>query len=131
MAKDKQKQRSKCQWNAEILFFISFLSHLSFLTQQTSHIAVKLHLPILRAIVFALEGADALQAAGDRALAARTLAEELHDARFLDLLFEALLQTVVALVAVFVGMNSHSRGRVREDFVFRKLFFLCEIVKFS
>ncbi len=71
------------------------------------HVGVKLLLAVLLAVTFALKGADTLEALAWLAHMDIALAHFLDNARFLHLLLESLLQAIVALFAVFVGMNCH------------------------
>lgn len=59
------------------------------------HVAVKLLLAVLTAVHFTHEGALTHEAGVWLAEKVRTLAEHADQARFLDLLLEALLQAVV------------------------------------
>src|SRR3989338_5089282 len=79
------------------------------------HVRIKLLLPVCCSVAFPLEGAHAAEATRQAALVGGALAELLQNARFLHLLFKALLQTVVALVAVLVSVDCHSRGRLLEQ----------------
>lgn len=75
--------------------------------ETRSHVAVELLLAVIHAEAFALEGAETLQALARLADVDLALAEHLDQAGLLDLLLEALLQAVIALFAVFAGMNCH------------------------
>ena len=71
------------------------------------HVGVKLLLAVLCAVRLALEGAQTLEALAWLAYKDLSFAQELDQARFLDLLLETLLKAVIALFAVFVGMDCH------------------------
>ena len=71
------------------------------------HIRIKLLLAALGAESLALEGAKSHEAFVGLTHEGLALSQKLNQARFLDLLLEALLQAVIGLFAFLVGMDSH------------------------
>ena len=71
------------------------------------HVGVELLLLVLRAVLLALEGADALEAAREWLFVRVALAQLLRQARPLELLLEPLLEAVTGFVAVLDRVDSH------------------------
>ncbi len=78
------------------------------------HVAVKLLLAVLRAIILALECAEALKTLARLAHVDFALAHTLDESGFLDLLLEALLQAVIGLFAFLVCVDCHKCGDTTE-----------------
>lgn len=79
-----------------------------------SHVAVELLLPVVLAVSFTLQGAEALETLARFADEDAALAQLLDQAGLLHLLLEALLKAVIGFVAVLVCVDCH---RVRGLYV--------------
>ncbi len=78
--------------------------------ETTLHVAIKLLLAVLCAVGLALKGAQTLEALAGGATQDIASTQFLDKSGFLDLLLEPLLKAVIALFAVFVGMDCHKCG---------------------